>query len=518
PVHVVTEEEAADRVWTEETAAPRVHLHGNGRYALMITNSGGGYSRWGDFDLTRWRSDTTLDPWGSFIYVRDVRSDEIWATTHKPFPARTGELTVRFASDRAEIHRRMSGIETILDVTVATEDDVELRRLRITNRSLRTRQLEFTSYVELAMAPHAADKAHPAFAKMFIETECPRPGVLIAHRRPRAPGEPPIWTAHVLVAAPSEIQGKLGKGDGIQYETDRGRFLGRGNSAENPAALRTRLTGSVGAVIDPIFSLRCRITLDPRERQEVTFLTMAASSREAVLELAGKYTVPGAVSRAFEMAWTRAQLEFRFLRIGPGSAHRFQELASQMIYPNPRLRPTMDRQVRNRLGQESLWAYGISGDLPMLVVTLSDQRNLSLVREVLLAQAYWRLRGFKADVIILNQEGPSYDQPLRLEILRQIQAHASEAGMDRPGGVFLRDWHSIPEEHRNLILASACILLSGNRGSLQQQLVPAAEGLPLPAFVPSGSGQEEPSAPLPFLELPYFNGLGGFTRDGREYA
>ncbi len=514
PAHIASAEDIADRMWTEETAAPRVHLHGNGRYALMINNSGGGYSRWHDFDVTRWRCDTTLDPWGSFVYIRDLRSDDVWATSHKPFPALQGETTVRFASDRAEIHRRVAGIETILDVTVASEDDVELRRLKITNRSLRTRQLEFTSYVELAMTPHAADKAHPAFAKMFIETECPELGVLIAHRRPRSPDEAPIWTAHILVAS----TGKMGRADGLQHETDRARFLGRGNSPENPTALRGRLSGSVGTVVDPIFSLRCRIALDPRERQEIAYLTMAAGSREALLALVTKYTVAGAVSRAFEMAWTRAQLEFRFLRIGPGAAHRFQELASQLIYPSAKLRPPVDRLFRNRLGQEGLWAYGISGDLPMLVVTLSDNRNLSLVREVLLAHAYWRMRGFRADLIILNQESPSYDAPLKGEIQRQIQAHASDAGTDRPGGVFLRDWHTIPEESRTLILASASIVLSGNRGSLQQQLAGGVEGLPLPRFVPAGGGPEEPSGELPFLELPYFNGLGGFTPDGHEYA
>jgi cyclic beta-1,2-glucan synthetase len=522
PIHMASTEEIADRLWTEETAAPRVHLQGNGRYALMITNSGGGYSRWKDFDVTRWRSDTTLDPWGSFIYIRDLKSDDVWATSHKPFPAGDGEITVHFASDRAEIHRRVAGIETILEITVASEDDVELRRVKITNRSLRTRQLEFTSYAELAMIAHAADASHPAFAKMFVETESPEAGVLIAHRRPRSPGEAAIWTAHILVPAllgsPVSGLGKLTRSDGIQFETDRAKFLGRGNSTENPAALRNRLTGSAGTVIDPIFSLRCRITLDPRERQELAFLTMAAPSREELLRMVAKYNAPGAVSRAFEMAWTRAQLEFRFLRIGPGAAHRFQELASQMIYPSAKLRPPIDRLFRNRLGQEGLWAYGISGDLPMLVVTLSDARNVSLVREVLLAQAYWRLRGFRADVIILNQEAPSYDAPLRLEILRQIHAHASDAGVDRPGGVFLRDWHAIPEEHRALILASASIVLNGNRGSLQQQLVTAAEGLPLAPFVPAGGGPEEPSRPLPFLELPYFNGLGGFTPDGREYA
>src|SRR6185312_8465083 len=293
--------------------------------------SGGGYSRWGDFDISRWRSDSTLDPWGTFIFIRDLKSEDVWATTHKPFHTRVGELTVRFASDRAEIHRRVAGLETVLDVTVASEDDVELRRLRVTNRLLRSRQIELTSYLELAMTPHSADRAHPAFVKMFIETECPQPGVLIAHRRPRAPGDPPIWTAHVLVGALSQ--------EDIQHETDRGRFLGRSNSPEDSSALRKPLTGSVGTVIDPVFSLRCRLNLDPRERKEIAFLTIAAPTRDALMAIVAKYQLAGAVSRAFEMAWTRAQLEFRFLRIGPGAAHSFQELASQMLYPTPRLRP-----------------------------------------------------------------------------------------------------------------------------------------------------------------------------------
>jgi cyclic beta-1,2-glucan synthetase len=510
PIRAIAAEDATDRVWTEETAAPRVHLQGNGRYALMVTNSGGGYSRWNEFDLTRWRSDPTLDPWGKFIYIRDLRSDDVWGSSHKPLGSNLGETTVRFAGERAEIRRRVSGIETTVDITVAVEDDAELRRMRIVNRSLRTRSLELTSYLELAMAPHAADKAHPAFAKMFVETECPEPGVLIAHRRPRSPGESPIWAAHVLVGVETVT--------GLQYETDRAKFLGRGRTPENPGSLRTRLSGSAGTVVDPIFSLRCRVSLDPRERQELTFVTVAASTREGVMVLARKYTGAGAVSRAFEMAWTRTQLEFRFLGIGPGAAHRFQELASQLIYPNPRLRPPADRLARNRLGQEGLWAYGISGDLPMVVITLSDGRHLPLVREVLIAHAYLRLRGFRADLVILNQEAPSYDQPLRAQILQQIEAHAADAGMDRSGGVFLRDWHAIPEEHRTLILSSASILLNGTRGSLQQQLVASVEGLPAPPFVPVGGGPEEPSRPLPFLELPYFNGMGGFTQDGREYA
>jgi cyclic beta-1,2-glucan synthetase len=508
PARTLPDEEAVERVWTEETAAPRAHLYGNGRYALMITNSGGGYSRWNEFDLTRWRSDPTLDPWGSFLYVRDVRTNEVWAASNRPFSSHQGESAARLSADRAEFRRRVQGIETVMEVTTSAEDDAELRRLKIFNRSLRSRQIEFTSYLELAMAPHGADKAHPAFAKMFIETEYPEDGVLIARRRPRSPQETPVWMGHALVGAAGDIQ----------YETDRAKFLGRGNTPENPVALRKALTASVGAVVDPIFSLRCRVSLDAREQWEIAFVTVAGASREAVMDLIHKYGRGESVSRAFEMAWTRAQLDLRFLGVGPGAAHRFQELASQLLYPNPRLRPPGDRLARNRLGQEALWAYSISGDLPILTVTISEAHHLPLVREALLAHSYWRLRGFRADLVILNQESPGYDQPLRQQIVRQVEAHASQTGMDRPGGVFVRDWHSIPEEGRNLIIAASSLVLSGGRGPLQQQLAASGEGPAMPPFIPAGSDHEEPSRPLPFLELPYFNGLGGFTSDGREYA
>jgi cyclic beta-1,2-glucan synthetase len=507
PIRTAIADEPADRVWDETTPAPRAHLHGNGCYSLMVTSAGGGYSRWKEFDLTRWNSDTTLDSWGSFLYIRDLRSDAIWAAAPQPMGGGNGSASAHFSADRAEFHRNFSGVDTVLEVTVAAEDDAELRRFTITNRSLRSRHLEFTSYAELALAPHGADKAHPAFSKMFIETEYLGDGVLLAHRRPRSPEDPSIWAAHMLIGAPGEIQ----------YETDRAQFLGRGKTPESPAALWRDLTASAGTVIDPIFSLRCRATIELRDRLEISFLTMAASSRDALLALVNKFRRSDSVARAFEMAWTRAQLEFRYLGIGPGAAHRFQELASHLLYPNPRLRLPGDRQARNRLGQSALWAYGISGDLPMLTVAVAEARSTSLIRELLLAQTYWRLRGFRVDLIILNQESSSYDRPLHQQLLRQIEAHSPPEATDRPGGVFLRNWHAIPNEHRELILAASSVVLGGNRGQLQQQLMASGESFTMPPFVPSG-GQEEPSAPLPFLELPYFNGLGGFTPDGRQYA
>ncbi|MEO7142961.1 MAG: glucoamylase family protein, partial [Bryobacteraceae bacterium] len=509
PVRTTADEEPpADRTWTEVTAIPHVHLHGNGRYAQMLTNTGGSYSRYNQFDLTRWRADTTLDSWGSFIYVRDLRLNTVWATTHQPTGGQQGTFSTRFSIDRAEFQRRVAGIETVMEVAIATDDDVELRRVTVANRSLRTRQLELTSYAELALAPHATDRAHPAFAKMFVETECVDGRLLVARRRPRSPEDPHVWAAHLIVGASGAIQ----------YETDRRQFLGRGNSPAAPDALRRDLSGTTGAVLDPIFSLRCRLALEPRERRELTFITLAAASREDVLALAERYSRADSVGRAFEMAWTRGQLEFRYLGIGPPMAQRFQELAAHLVFSDPGLRPSADSLVRNHKGQQGLWAYGISGDLPILAVTITEPRSLPLIRELLLAHTYWRMRGFRADLAILNQERPSYDRPLHQQLERLIEAHSLHTGTERAGGVFLRDWHAIPEQDRVLILAAAGAVLHGIRGTLAQQLVPPSEISAPPLFIPSGEPRDEPSRPLPFLELPYFNGIGGFTGDGREYA
>jgi cyclic beta-1,2-glucan synthetase len=495
-----------ERVWKENTAVPRVHIYGNGRYSLMVTNAGGSYSRWNGLDVSRWRSDTTRDRWGSFIYIRDARADILWAAAWQPVGGNLGASSVRFLADHTEFHRRVTDVETIQAVTISAEDDVELRRLTVTNWSARTRELDFTSYVELSLTSAAADSAHPAFAKMFIETEHCGEGLLIAHRRPRSPEEAPIWAAHLLVGAPE-----------TGYETRREVFLGRGNTSFSPAALRREMNGAAGTVVDPVFSLRCRLTLPPRDRREICFLTLVADSREKLLSLAAKYRRAGSVAQAFELMWTRSQLDFRYLGIGPARAHRFQELASYLLFPSARLR-TPDRIVRNRMGQSGLWALGISGDLPILAVTIADDRGTNVVRELLQAHTYLRMRGFIADLVILNQESPSYDTPMRSQLQRLIDAHSLETGVDKPGGVFLRDWHPMPEYLRDLVLSSSSVVLSGNRESLQQQLSGIAE-IPVTGKVFTGNGgAEEPSVPLPFLQLPYFNGRGGFTGDGREYA
>ena len=497
------------RVFDEDTPIPRVQLLGNGRYALMITNTGAGYSRWGEFDITRWRSDTTRDNWGTFVYLREEESNTLWSVTHQPLNVKDPRYTATFSGDRAEFRRRRLGIESHLEVTVSQEDDAEIRRITLVNEGSRARTIELTSAAELSLAPHGADRAHPAFNKLFIQTEARADlHALLAWRRLRSSDESPIWVAQLMLKSP---EGE----SSFEYETDRARCLGRGRTWRDPIL---SLNQTDGYVLDPVFVMRQRVSLAPRQQAQITLVTLAAGSREDLMRLIVKYRDSNVCSRAFELAWSHAQLEYRYLGIQSDAALRFAELASHLLYPNIRLRAPAERLRRNVQTQSKLWAQGISGDLPLAAVWVGDLQGLSLVRELLVAHTYWRLRGFKADLVILNREPASYEQPLHQELLRLVEAHSLHTGVQQPGGVFLRKADQLSEEDLNLILTVAQATMGAMRGTLAKQLSSPPEGIVLPPPLQIQQGEEQPSEPLPFLELPYFNGVGGFTADGREYA
>lgn len=498
---------------TPHSRAPKVILLSNSTYSIMVTSAGGGYSRWRDFDITRWRADTTCDSWGNFCYIKDVESGAIWSTAYHPTQTKSRLYSVSFKADKADFRRRDNEIETLTEIVVSPEDDAEVWYITLANLSSTTRTLELTSYLELALAPHKADLSHPSFNKLFIETEAlPESSGLLAFRRPRTPTESPIWTAHVA--------SKLEDDDTpFEYETDRRHFVGRGKTLEHPEAIDKTLSNSSGYVLDPIFSLRRKVAIEPGQRVHLAFVTISAESREKAVALIEKYTDLAASHRALEMAWTHAHLELRHLRIHQEEMQLYQKLASRILYPHPQFRASNERLRRNRLGQSRLWGNGISGDLPIVVVTVSDNSETDFIKQILTAHSFWNMRGLKTDLIILNEEATGYMQPLGEQIQRLIQAYAHHTEIEKPGGIFLRSSDQIPDDELTLILSVARAVLVAARGSLRQQLVTPIEPATLaPRLIPHRSIQEVPSPPLPFWELPFFNGIGGYSKDGREYV
>jgi cyclic beta-1,2-glucan synthetase len=497
---------------TPHTRTPKTQMLCNGRYGLMITNAGGGYSQWSGHELTRWRADRTQDPWGTFCYIHEVDSGRLWSNTYNPVGGEVETYNVDFALDRALFRRADHGIQTNTEVIVSPEDDVEIRRITLINLSGRARRLDLTSYVELSMAPHNADRQHPAFNKLFIQTEAlPEQQALLAYRRSRKEEDPPIFVAHRFTL-------EYANDKAFQFETDRRPFIGRGRTLANPMGVFQKLGNNQGFVLDPILSLRQSLTLGPGKSIQVSMVLAAGETRQQVLTLMDKFSDPHAIERAMDFAWASAQLEMRLLRIKADEARRFQELASHLLFPNHLLRPPEDRIEKNSKGQSGLWPYGISGDLPIALITISETRDISLVRQMLHAHAYWRRHGLKADLVILNEEMGGYERPLRERLENLIQTHSIYTGTDQPGGVFLISADQIPAEDLILLMAVACEVLVAARGTLSQQLGVSIEALELPERLVKKSVPREPSPQLPFLELEYFNSLGGFTPDGREYA
>ena len=504
--------EPIERITRENTSVPRAHLLGNGRMATMLTNSGAGYTRWKSSDVTRWRADTTIDGDGSYCYVRNLRNGKLYSTTYQPLRSDDQSFSATFSADRVEYSRRDDDLEILTEVTVSPEDDAEIRRYSFTNRTLREMTLELTTYTELALAAHMADRTHPAFSKMFVVTEklSDRSG-LLASRRPRSAEDEGIFVAQILIPPDAT--------EPVQFETDRASFLGREGRASLPAALSRPLNGSVGTVLDPVFAQRLRLVLKPRSKATVSCILVAAESREGVLQLVDKYRMASSPARAFELAWTHAQLQLRYLGIQSDTAQRFQELASHILYPNSRVRTSRERIQRNTLGQSGLWRHGISGDLPIVVITIADQLGLARLREILTAHTFWRLRGLKVDLVVLNQEVPAYDQPLANTILTMIAAQSILAGVEQPGGVYLRAWTGFDSNDVDLFLSAARVVIRAGGGLLIQQLGKALEpALQRADSYAPGPPQFHESLPLPFEELRYHNGRGGFTEDGREYA
>ncbi|WP_445370803.1 GH36-type glycosyl hydrolase domain-containing protein [Methylomonas sp. HW2-6] len=504
------------RVPSPMSSVPSTLLLSNGRYSVMMTAAGSGYSQWRNLAVTRWREDTTRDAWGSYLYLRDVDSGQVWSAGYQPTTATPDHYDVVFVEDRARITRTDGAIVTTLEIVVSPEDDAEIRRLSLTNNSMREREVEVTSYAEIVLTTLPADIAHPAFSNLFVHTEyLPQTRALIAHRRQRSTEDPQLWAAHVLADRQT--------GDGLQYETDRARFIGRGQTLRAPLAVMDGrpLSNTVGSVLDPIFSLRTRVKIAAGATEHLTFTTLVAASRQAAADLADKYHNLMAWERVSALAWTHAHVQLHHLHTKPDEAQLFQMLANRLIYADPSLRPAGKSLQLNKLNVAGLWRHGISGDRPILLLRVGEPEDRAIVAQLLRAHEYWRIKGLIVDLLILNEREASYVEDFHnlLETLvRENLARSALAEHERQGAIFVQQAGQLSLEERRLLQTAARAMLVGNRGTLAEQLLrhprPAIPFIAMPSL-PLLTG-EAPVLAAPPLEM--FNGLGGFAEDGREYV
>jgi cyclic beta-1,2-glucan synthetase len=500
-----------------DTIIPEVQLLSNGRYNVMITNSGGGYSRWKDITLTRWHEDSTCDNWGSFCYIRDLESGNFWSTAYQPTLKKSKNYEAIFSEGHAEFRRHDHNYDIHTEIVVSPEDDIELRRIHLTNRSSGRREIDITSYAEVVLASAASDALHPAFSNLFVQTEILRDRqAILCTRRPRSTEDQTLWMFNMMAVRGAEIKE-------VSFETDRMKFIGRNNTIVDPQAMKviTALSNSQGSVLDPIVAIRYHITIEPEETATVDMIFGIAESRNAAINLIDKYQDRRLANRVFELAWTHSQVVLRQINATEADAQLYARLANSVIYANSFLRADPNIIIKNRRGQSGLWGYSISGDLPIVLMQIEDQTNINLVRQIVQAHAYWRLKGLAVDLVIWNEDHAGYRQQLQEQIMRLIASGIEANNVDRPGGIFVRQADQISNEDRILIQTVARVIISDRRGTLEAQTNHRRIiGTPVLNF--RATRINHPYKPqkieLPAKDLTFFNGYGGFTSAGAEYA
>lgn len=511
---------------------PKVHVLSNGSYSVMVTDKGTGYSNSKTASITRWREDPVLDRYGMFFYIRNMEENRLWSAAYAPLNVLPEEYHVDFKADKASFSRKDGAVSTKTETIVASGDNGEIRRIKLTNNGEIPVRLEVTSYLELVLAAQNSDLAHPAFSNLFVRTEFDSVHqALIAHRRPRSEADKEMWIAHMAVPE-GEMTG------GLQYETDRMRCIGRGRTVQDPVMMEQQnsLDNTVGSVLDPVCSIRLQVRVMPREDTRISFVSMIADTRPALMELVEKYAQQEACDAAFWMAKTRSQVETKYMNIKAAEMEMYQDMISDLVFLSARKRKHADRIGMNRKGKASLWPYGISGDRPVVLVAVRSKKETDILYEVLKAHEYWRLKDLKVDLVILSQEEHSYANPLLAMIKDIVQISQTNEAVHPHGDVFVLNAATMDETDVNLFYAVARMVFTGSGPAMREQFDSAlpAEPLLLPCSQNTeGEGTQAPGGPVRpaaagtrrlFQEQSvgaeprmHDNGLGGFSPDGQEY-
>ncbi|GAA0076616.1 hypothetical protein UT300005_09940 [Clostridium sp. CTA-5] len=445
---------------------PEVLLLSNGEYSSMLTVAGSGYSKKNDMMLYRWKGNSTSDDSGMFFYIKNLNSNDYWSSTFEPCKEYGDKYVTEFNLDKAKFNRKDGNIETQMEVVVSPDENFEVRKITLTNLSDKGRSIEITSYMEITLATFSADTVHPTFSNLFVQTEYDdKENVLIGSRRGRVKGAKVPYIFHKVVAN-GELEG------GISYETSRINFIGRNRELKFPLAMDNdkALNNTVGTVLDPIMSIRARIRLDGNSKKELYFITGTTDSKEAAINICKQNKEANNLEKVFESYSIRTQLELKNLGIRSAQANIFQSLASYIFFLHSG-RKDREEYIKNiSKHQKDLWSYGISGDLPIIFLTIEHEENINLVTNILNLHYYLKLKGVKLDLIIYNNEEISYDEPLQKEIMQAIHTSKERNSLNIPGGIFVHNKSTMDPQVKDLIIGIARLYVDSKKGSILEQI------------------------------------------------
>ncbi len=505
------------RVYTKEDIDDiKCHLLSSSTYTLMITNRGEGFSKDGNLFINRWRKDHLAKPYGQFVYVKNLENHELWSTTYVPTYKEPELYRVEFSTYKASFYRKDGNIETEMDVFLLPEELGEIRRVKLTNNGNEEMLLETVSYFEVVGESLESDLAHPAFNNLFIRTEAlEEQEGLLAYRRKRGGEKRDSWILHGVRTFGENA-------DKFQYETNRANFIGRGNRMEKPRALSSRgLTNTVGVVVDPIMSISKKIKIQPKEQVEIYYITAITRDKNDAMDILNKYSDENSIEIAEELSNTKSKTEIGYLNLNRSNIRLYENLLPYLFYSKENNKIQYANILKkNEKGQEGLWAHGISGDNPLVLVTIKSVGGIKNLIELINAHEYWSYKGLIVDLVILNEDESIYYQPLH-ENIKEVVCEKRGNAIDYHGGIFIKNRNILENGERILLYKWARFVVGAEEGFSNKKV--KKDYIPYKEFnktkkteCSENDGSYDVSHNVP-SHTDYFNGYGGFSEDGREY-
>ncbi len=497
---------------TPFTNLTQSHVYASNRMQLVLDNRGNSYLKFDDINVTRQYEDTLRDKYGKFIYIKNKNSGEKWSNTYSPLNKEAQEYKVNFYNDQASFFRKDNDISIQTNIFLPPEYDLEVREIIITNTGRKSVELELTSFEEITMDLNKNTDAHPTFNKMFVETFL-KDDILVASRRKRKPEDGNRYSYSFVYDGKRILHFE-------EYETDRSRFLGRNRSVTDPIALDRKLQKSSGTVLEPIFSIRTSLAIQPSTEAKLYYITGFISDLNQLdkireifnYEMFNIYDLDDATKN-----YNKAQLTN--LGISERKEMLFQETISRMLDSPSDLRSSRPfYEYPNTISD--LYKMGISGENHAIVVKVTDKNNFELVKNSLSMHEYFRRKNFYYDLIIVADEELSYKYNLVADINYIIKNSPSNDLLGKENGIFLINSHDFSKNDLDLIEYVADLILYSELGSLREHINLTTKSGQEVLQLSSNNASSSYRATT-FVEdghnLDLFNGYGGFSHDGEFY-